>query len=121
MQRHRSNEGASIGPTTWRKLFKHWKIDLTPRVLAYTRFHAPFIVETDESAHAVGTLLAQKQDDRKIHLIQFTSGTMTAAERRHSACEREALAVIFALKKFRLFLKLTGPLKLITDHRGRLQ
>lgn len=43
---------------------------------------------------------------------------MTGAERKYSACEREAQVVIFALKRFRLYLSSPEPFKLITDHHA---
>ena len=43
---------------------------------------------------------------------------MNKSERKYSACEREALAVIFALKKCRVHLLSSIPLKLITDHQA---
>ena len=43
---------------------------------------------------------------------------MNTSEREYSACEREALAVIFALKRFRVYLLSSTPLKLITDHQA---
>lgn len=76
------------------------------------------MVETDASATAIGDVLAQKQDDGKVRPIQFASRTMNAAEKNYSACEREALAVIFALRKFRIYLLSTEPFKLITDHKA---
>lgn len=50
--------------------------------------------------------------------MYYASRTMNSAERNYSACEREALAVIFALKKFRMYLLSTEPFKLITDHQA---
>ena len=43
---------------------------------------------------------------------------MNTSERDYSACEHEALAVIFALKTFRVYLLSSTPLKLITDHQA---
>lgn len=43
---------------------------------------------------------------------------MNAAERNYSACEREALAVIFPLRKFRVHLLSNIPFTLITDHQA---
>ena len=62
--------------------------------------------------------MAQHKEDRKVHPIQYASRTMTSAERKYSACERGALAVIFALKKFRVYLLSTQRLTLITDHQA---
>ena len=43
---------------------------------------------------------------------------MNTCERKNQACERLALAVIFALKKIRVYLLSSTPLKLITDHQA---
>lgn len=86
-------------------------------LLAFPDFEAPFIVETDASATAVGAILAQKQDGL-VHPIQYASRTLNDAERNYSACEREALAVIFALRKFRIYLLSSQPFELITDHQA---
>ena len=43
---------------------------------------------------------------------------MNKSERKYSACEREALLAIFALKKFRSYLLSSTPLKLGTSHQA---
>ena len=43
---------------------------------------------------------------------------MNKSERKYFTCEREALAVIFALKKFRIYLLSSTPVKLISDHQA---
>ena len=53
---------------------------------------------------SVGAVLAQKKEDGRIHPIPYASRTMNTSERKYSACEHEALAVIFSLKKFRVYL-----------------
>lgn len=101
------------------KAFHLLKISLSsPPVLAFPNFEKPFGVETDASSVAVGAVLTQKDDDGKTHPVQFASRTMTVAERKYSACEREALAVIFALRKFRLYLLSTEPFILMTDQQA---
>ena len=88
----------------------------SPPLLAFADFDVPFVVETDASSVAIGSVLVQKKEDGKVHPIQYASRTMTAPERNYSACEREALAVIIALKNFRVYLLSSIPFTLITDH-----
>lgn len=90
----------------------------SPPVLSFPEFDKPFIVETDVPSVAVRAILLQKKLDGKVHPIQFGSRTMNAPERSYSACEREALAVVFGLKKFRVYLLSSEPLTLVTDHEA---
>ena len=78
----------------------------------------PVLVETDASSVAVGAVLAQKKEDKKTHPIQYASRTLSQAEREYSACEREAIAVIFALKKFRVYLLSSDSFTLVMDHQA---
>ena len=89
----------------------------SPLVLTSPNFDQPFVVESDASSVAVGAILAQRKEDKRVHPIQYASRTMTSAERIHSA-EREALAVIPAPKTFGVYLLSTHTLTLITDHQA---
>ena len=53
---------------------------------------------TDASGIAVGGALLQEQDGC-VAPISFISETFSATEKKYSATKREALAVIYALKK----------------------
>lgn len=43
---------------------------------------------------------------------------MKSAEREYSACEREAMAGIFSLRKFRVYLFSDNPFTVLTDHKS---
>ena len=99
--------------------FEEVKKKLTsPPVLAFSDFEKSFVVETDASSVDVGAVLAQHKEDGKCHPVQYASRTMNDAEKKYSACEREALAVILALKKFRVYLLSTQKFILVTDHQA---
>lgn len=75
-------------------------------------------METDASAVALAAVMSEKKEDGGIHPIQYGRRSMTTAEKRYSASEREVLAVIFALRKFRLYLLSAEPFTLMTDQQA---
>ena len=72
----------------------------------------PFVVETDASDHAIAATLCQ--DGRP---VAFFSRTLSSSERNHSAVEKEAYAIVEALRKWKHFL-LGRTFKLVTDQRS---
>lgn len=99
--------------------FKNLKIALTsPPVLTQPDFSKPFIVETDASLLAVRAYLAQKDDEGRFHYVQCASPTMNFAEKNCTVSVKEALAVVFALKRFRNYLISRETLTHITDHQA---
>ncbi|GFT77331.1 retrovirus-related Pol polyprotein from transposon 17.6 [Trichonephila clavipes] len=57
-------------------------------------------IRTDASNYALGAVLLQGSGPDE-HVIEFASRLMIPAERNYSTTEREALAVVWALEKFR--------------------
>lgn len=90
----------------------------SPPVLAYPGLDHPVVMETDSSYTSVGAFMAQKTYDGKIHPVQFVSLTLNYAWKKYSSCELEALAVIFALKMYRVYLLSSKPFKFLTDHES---
>ena len=95
--------------------FNTLKSKLTsPPVLAYPRFSDTFIVATDASDTAIGGVLSQMQDSRE-RVLAYWSQQLQKTERNYSIIEREALAVVGAIKEFYPYLY-GFPFKLLTDH-----
>lgn len=69
-----------------------------PSVLGLTDFHKQFVVETDVFSFAMGAFISQVKLDGSVHPIQYASHKVKACKKTFSLCEREALAVSFALK-----------------------
>ena len=86
-------------------------------VLTYPDYEKPFVVSTDASSKALGAVLSQLDDNKQEHPIHYASRTLNDAEKNYSTFEREALAIVFALKKFRHYL-LCQKFKLYTDHQA---
>lgn len=72
-------------------------------------------VHTDASQDGYGAVLLQKSpSDNQLHPVYFMSKKTSNAERRYSSYELETLAVVEALKKFRVYL-LGKAFKIVTD------
>ncbi|GFX65718.1 retrovirus-related Pol polyprotein from transposon 17.6 [Trichonephila clavipes] len=79
-------------------------------VLQLTNFTEQFNLFTDASGVGTGAVLNQN------HIpIAFASRTLNKAERNYTVTERECLAVIWALNKFKAYFR-SIPVKVITDH-----
>ena len=78
----------------------------------------PFLVDCDASDVGVGAVLFQLDDEGKERPIVFVSRSLSAAERKWDASEKEAFAVIWALRdKLRPFLMGHAPgFTVFTDH-----
>ena len=75
----------------------------------------PLILATDASNKGIGAVLMQKHNGIE-KPIAHASKTLTETQRRYSQIEREALAIIFGVKKFHQFL-FGRKFCLVTDHK----
>ncbi|CAM8957409.1 unnamed protein product [Rhodiola kirilowii] len=74
----------------------------------------PFEIMCDASDYAVGAVLGQRKEKKPV-VIHYASRTLDAAQRNYSTTEKELLAVIFALEKFRSYL-LGSKIVVFSDH-----
>ncbi|KAI5343195.1 hypothetical protein L3X38_011071 [Prunus dulcis] len=63
----------------------------------------PFEIMCDASDFAIGAVLGQKKN-KLPHVIHYASRTLNDAQLNYSTTEKELLAVVFALEKFRPYL-----------------
>ncbi|CAM8931218.1 unnamed protein product [Rhodiola kirilowii] len=73
-----------------------------------------FEIMCDASDYAVGAVLGQR-DEKNPVVIYYASRTLDAAQRNYSTTEKELLAVVFALEKFRSYL-LGTKVTVFSDH-----
>ena len=74
----------------------------------------PFELMCDASDYAIGAVLGQRRD-KKPHVISYASRTLDGAQMNYSTTEKELLAIVFALDKFRSYL-VGSPIICFTDH-----
>lgn len=87
----------------------------TAPILKQAEFDAPFTIKTDASQFAIGAALLQGEGDDE-HPIEYASRLLTQAERNYSVTEKEALAIVWAISRFRGYIEGTKFLT-ITDHQ----
>lgn len=72
-------------------------------------------VIADASPFALGAVLCQEKNDQP-RIITYASKSLTATEKRYCQTEKEALALVWAVERFSMYL-LGLTFDLITDHR----
>lgn len=89
---------------------------LSAPVLRLADVNKPFRVVTDASDQAIGGVLLQQDEGDDWHPVAYASRRLRPEERNYHAMDRETLAVIHALRTWKLYL--FKPFELITDNRG---
>ena len=72
-------------------------------------------MHVDACSIALGVILAQPGEGGIDHPISFARRKLSSAERNYATTEREGLAMVYALQKFRHYL-LGSHFKMFTDH-----
>ncbi|XP_058185805.1 uncharacterized protein LOC131303029 [Rhododendron vialii] len=77
-------------------------------------WNLPFELMCDASDYAVGAILGRRKDKHP-WVIYYASKTLNDAQMNYSTTEKELLAIVFALDKFRSYLVGT-PIMIYTNH-----
>jgi hypothetical protein len=83
-------------------------------VLALIDFTRPFVFECDASGECIGAVMMQQR-----HSITYESKKLTESKRLYSIYDKEMLAIMHALEKFRQYL-VGGKFMVKTDHNNLL-
>ncbi|CAN6695192.1 unnamed protein product [Malus baccata var. baccata] len=95
--------------------FKHLKEALTSApIITPPDWSLPFELMCDASDYVIGAVLGQRKN-KQPHVIYYASRTLNDAQLNYSTTEKELLAVVFALDKFRSYLLGTKVI-IFTDH-----
>ena len=89
-------------------------------VLAHYDPKKPLILECDTSPTGIGACLLQPDKVGYLRPVTYVSRSLAAAERNYAQIEREALAIVFAVKRLKQYL-CGRHFTLRTDHKPLLK
>ena len=99
------------------KAFKQAKEKIvSPNVLVHYNPDKPIRLAGDASSYGIGAVISHVMEDGSEHPIAFASRTLNQSERNYSQVEKEALSLIFGLRKFHTYLY-GHKFTLVTDHK----
>ena len=99
------------------KAFQLAKDDLTSsQVLTHSNSTLPVKMAADASAYGVGAVISHILPDGDEKPIAFASRTLTSAEKNYPQIEKEALALVFGVRKFHQYLY-GWKFTMVTDHK----
>ncbi len=85
-------------------------------VLSAPCFERPFSLQVDASQVGAGAVLQQGNEKGMVHPVSFFSRKFNSYQLNYSVVEKEALALIWALQYFDVYVGLGQPVVVYTDH-----
>lgn len=86
-------------------------------VLAAPQFDKPFLIQVDASSVGAGAVLLQPDSDQINRPVCYFSRKLNDHQKNYSVIEQEALALIWALQHFEVYVgSVAGPVTIFTDH-----
>ncbi|GFV67478.1 uncharacterized protein K02A2.6 [Trichonephila clavipes] len=88
----------------------------SPKILVHYDPSLPLTLASDASPVGIGCVLSHVYPDGSERPIAFASRTLSGSEKKYSQIDKEALSIVWAVRKFYLYLK-GRRFTLITDHK----
>ena len=88
----------------------------TDAVLVHYDPAKPLVIACDASQYGIGAVLSHTMEDKQERPVAYVSRTLSPAEKRYSQLEKEALAIVFAVKKFHKYVY-GRHFEIESDHR----
>ena len=88
-------------------------------VLVHFNPDLDLVLMCDASSYGIGAVLAHRMPDGSERPIGYASRSLSSAQRNYSQLEKEALALVFGIKRFHAYL-FGHRFELITDHQPLL-
>jgi hypothetical protein len=116
---HSAKDKLEWGPKA-QKTFQDLKAtSTTVPILVHLDFSKPFYIETDTSDFAMGTMLSQEGEGRRLHLVAFYSRKFSAVEINYKIHDKELLAIVdFFQEWLHLLEGASHQVAIYTDHKN---
>lgn len=88
---------------------------VTMPIRVFPNWAKEFHVHIDASSIALGEVLAQEGEGDIDHPMPFSSRKLSTTNKNYTTTEREGLAMVYSLKKYKHYL-LGGHFRIYTDH-----
>ena len=90
-------------------------------ILAIFNLEREAILKTNALNYAIGVCLAQKRNNGKIRIVTYYARKMIGPELNYDIYNKELLAVVEALREWRVYLEETKyPIQIYIDYKNLL-